>query len=172
VLSAVEGTRLHAPVLVGLATGLRPGELLALRWDQLKLDVCQPHLSVQGSLSHVGGVSIKAPKRQRSYRTVPMPGAAISVLRAWRKTQAEERLAAGDARAVEWDDARLVFTAEDGRPVRVDNYRSALRRCLASKGIQHVSPHAFRHTYATHLIEAGVPIAHVCGVAGRHDRCR
>ena len=50
--------------------------------------------------------------------------------------------------------------------MRVDNYRSALRRQLPGKKLDHVSPHAFRHTYATHLIEAGVPIAHVAELLG------
>ena len=51
-------------------------------------------------------------------------------------------------------------------PVRVDVFRTALRRRLAKAELPHVSPHAFRHTYATHLVEAGVPIAHVAELLG------
>lgn len=146
-------------------------ELLGLSWDHLKLEGREAQLSVQGSLSHVGGASLKAPNRHRSYRTVPIPPEVIPALNAWRKAQVAERLAAGGSWDREWDDHRLVFTGEDGRPVRVDTYRTALRRRLEAANLPHVSPHAFRHTYATHLFRRRRSDSARRRIARRH-RCR
>lgn len=157
-LADLEGTRWHPVVVVGVTTGLRPGELLALHWSDVRLDD-QPQVSVRHALSHVDGPTLKAPKRSRSYRTVPLAPEAVAALRAWRKTQAAERLAAGPLWSDEWPD--LVFTTADGRPQRVDNYRHGLRRVDPE-----IHPHRLRHTYATHLLEAGVPIHHVAELLG------
>jgi integrase len=110
VLDAVADTRWRPMVLVAATTGLRPGELLALHWADLRLDGHEPHLSVRHALTHVGGASLKAPKRQRSHRTVPLAPAAVAALRAWKRAQATERLAAGPLWNAEWPD--LIFTNE------------------------------------------------------------
>ncbi len=157
-LTRLEGTRWHPVVLVGVSTGLRPGELLALHWSDVHLEK-DPHISVRLSLSHVGGMALKAPKRQRSYRAVPLPPEAVASLKAWRKQQAAERLAAGEHWSTDWPD--IVFTTEIGRPRRGDVYRQTLAGVMEG-----AHPHRLRHTYATHLLEAGVPIHHVAELLG------
>jgi integrase len=183
VLAAVDGTTWHPIALLSVSTGLRPGELLALHWGDVHLDKHEAQLSVRRSLSHVGGATLKAPKRERSYRVVPIAPEVVPALRSWRRAQTEQRLAAGPAWSDEWPD--LVFTTPDGRPQRVDTYRIALGRAVAAANeaalaewtergshgpkptaLPHVHPHMLRHTYATHLIEAGVPIAHVAELLG------
>lgn len=146
-------------VVLGVTTGLRPGELLALHWDDVKLDGDEPHLSVRRSLSHVEGPTLKGPKRERSYRTVPLTPEAVAALKDWRKLQAAEQLAAGPMWSEEWPG--LIFTSARGEPQRGDSFRHALQRAVPG-----VHPHRLRHSYATHLIEAGVPIAHVAELLG------
>jgi integrase len=157
-LAAVAGTPWRPIVTVGVTTGLRPGELLALHWSDVHLRK-DPHVSVRLAISHEGGPTLKAPKRDRSYRTVPLTPQAAAALKAWRRTQAAERLAAGRLWSERWPD--LVFTDAEGRPRRVDGYSRVLRE--ARDG---VNPHKLRHTYATHLLEAGVPIHHVAELMG------
>lgn len=157
-LDGLEGSRWHPVAVVGATTGLRPGELLALHWADVHLDA-EPHVSVRLSLSHVGGPTLKAPKRPRSYRTVPLPPEAVGALKAWRKQQAAEQLAAGDLWSADWPG--LVFTTEDGRPRRVDVYRQTMQRALPG-----AHPHRLRHSYTTHLLEKGVPIHHVAELIG------
>jgi integrase len=151
--------RWRTAAIVDVTTGLRPGELFALHWPDLRLDGIHPQLSVRHALSHVGGANLKAPKRPRSYRTVPLTPEAVTALRAWRKAQAAERLAAGPLWSPDWPD--LVFTNEQGQPLRVDSFRARLQDVD-----RRAHPHRFRHTYATHLLEAGVPIHHVAELLG------
>jgi integrase len=157
-LDALDGTRWHPIALVGVTTGLRPGELLALHWPDVNLGT-DPHVSVRQALSYVGGVSLKAPKRPRSYRTVPLVPEAVTALKAWRKSQAAGQLAAGALWSTDWPG--LVFTAEDGRPHRVNAYWHALTAAVPG-----AHPHRLRHSYATHLLEAGTPIHHVAELMG------
>lgn len=158
-LRELRGTRWHPIVTVGVTTGLRPGELLALHWPDVLLTGSEPQLSVRHAVSHVGGATLKAPKRDRSYRTVPLPREAVAAFKAWKKEQATERLTAGALWSRDWPG--LIFTNETGEPVRVDTFRHALGNAILG-----ISPHRLRHTFATHLLEAGVPIHHVAELIG------
>jgi len=92
ILGAVYGDRLEALITLTLATGLRQGEALALRWSDIDLDAGS--LTVRRALSRVGGeVRFDEPKAAR--RTVAIPASVVGVLRTHRKQQAEEQLWAG-----------------------------------------------------------------------------
>jgi integrase len=158
-LAELDGTPWHPIVIVGVTTGLRPGELLALHWPDVHLDR-DAHVSVRHALTYNGSsVTLKAPKRARSHRTVPLAPEAVAALKAWRKTQAAQQLANSPVWTADWPG--LVFTRADGQPHRVDTYRHAL-----GDAIPGVHPHRLRHTYATHLLEAGTPTHHVAELLG------
>jgi integrase len=157
-LDALVGTPWYPIVVVGVTTGLRPGELLALHWPDVHMGT-DPHVSVRHALTYVGGISLKAPKRSRSYRTVPLVPEAVAALKAWRKSQAAEQLVAGGLWSADWP--RLVFTRPDGTPHRVTRYWQVLNAAVPG-----TSPHRLRHSYATHLLEAGTPIHHVAELLG------
>jgi integrase len=157
-LDGLDGTPWHPIVVVGVTTGLRPAELLALHWPDVTLGD-DPQVSVRHALTYVDGTALKAPKRARSYRTVPLAPEAVAALKAWRRQQAAGRLAAGELWSPDWPG--LVFTREDGTPRRVDTFRHALGDVMPG-----AHPHRLRHTYATHLLEAHTPIHHVAELLG------
>jgi len=114
VLNALRGRNLplYTIATVALATGMRRGELLALRWKNIDLDAGR--LRVEQSLEQTkAGLRFKAPKSKHGRRTITIPPAVVSDLRAhWKATQ-EQRLTLGIGRSTSTD---LVFTMWDGAP--------------------------------------------------------
>jgi integrase len=151
-LDRLEGSPFWLPTLVAARTGLRPGEALGLAWSDLDLDD-QPRLVVRRTLSHHGGAALKAPKRPRSYRTVPIPADAARRLRAHRDAP---RPVAVDER---W--SGLVFLTPAGRPMRVDVWRKAM-----ADAVPGAHPHRLRHTFATTLLERGLALHIVAELLG------
>lgn len=150
-LSAAASTRFHVPVFLALATGMRRGEVLALRWGDVDLN--GGSLQVVESLEQTNaGLRFKAPKTTRSCRQIALPTSAVELLRAHRVKQLEERLLLGLGR----NDGDLVFTQIIGQPVSPDNFSKEFSRLVKRAGLRHVTFHALRHTHITNLLRAGV----------------
>jgi len=143
-----------------LNTGLRRGELLALSWADVDLD--EPRMHVRWNAVMAGGeLRYGTPKGgsrgsakggRRSFRLDPM---TVAVLRAWRKRQAEERLAWSG----EWGNSRdLIFCHADGTTIRPDAVTKRFATDLRTAGVRRIRLHDTRHTYATLALQAGVPI--------------
>jgi integrase len=149
-LATIAGDRLEALYRLMLATGLRRGEALALHWSDV--DIENGSLRVRGTLSRTSkGLQISEPKTERSRRNVPLPRSAVDTLKAHKKRQTEERLAAGPA----WESTDLVFATEVGTALEP---RNVLRRfdTLAKKaGLKGVHLHTLRHSAASFLLAAG-----------------
>jgi integrase len=161
-LDAATGDRLEALYRTGLLLGLRPGELLGLTWQCVDLDAGV--LTVAQALrQRPGGEPVLVqPKTRRSVRRLDLPPVLVDALRAHRKRQAAERLAAGAL----WNDIGLVFTTEVGRPIDPSNLRRAMRRLGLAAGVGHVHPHLLRQCTASLLSAAGVPLEDVADVLG------
>lgn len=133
-----------------LATGLRRGEALALRWPDVDLDAAT--VRVHATLSRTSrGLEVGPPKTDRSTRTVPLPRTTVESLRTHRTRQAEERLAAGPA----WTDAGFVFASEVGTPLEPRNVLRAFQVIARRVGLDGVSLHTLRHSNASLLLAAG-----------------
>jgi len=140
--------------IVALGSGLRRGELCALRWSNIDLD--NRTLRVEQSLEQTqAGLRFKAPKTKYGLRTMTLPASVISELRAHWRTQNEQRLALGIGRSAPTD---LVFPAWDSRPLMPNTLSREWSRVVAAIGGRQVSLHALRHTHASSLIAAGVDI--------------
>ena len=145
-LDHTRGTRNHPLWVVAAATGLRRGELLGLRWDDVNLD--QQLLAVRRALSVVRGASrLKQPKTSRC-RTLRLDAFTTSVLQQRRRDQERERQAARDWR----NDWNLVFTEPDGRhldPMRITHeFRVAVGRAPVPRIRLHDYPASARHVAA------------------------
>lgn len=115
-LRAIKGERLEALYVLALATGLRRGELLGLRWSDVDFGARQ--LQVRRALQRTGGqLRLVEPKTSSSRRIVVVPKIALRQLEAHRERQDAERLALGAA----WADTGLVFTSGLGTPLEPRN---------------------------------------------------
>jgi integrase len=155
VLNALHGRNLplYTIATVALATGMRRGELLALRWKDVDLDAGK--LRVEQSLEQTkAGLRFKPPKSKHGRRAIAIPPAVVADLHAhWKATQ-EQRLALGIGRSSPTD---LVFTMWDGAPRKPNALTNDWLRASAITG-RRINLHALRHTHASSLIAAGVDI--------------
>jgi integrase len=145
--------------------GLRRSEVLGLRWT----DVDFEHGTVtitQGRVAVTPTASvIDAPKSRQSARTVPVEAIApgtVSALRALRKVQARDRLAAGST----YEDTGLVAVDSLGRPIRPEAYSDAFRALCRQAGVRVIRLHSTRHTVATLLASLGVPHVDAASLLG------
>ena len=152
-LSVAKATRQHLPILLAVSTGLRRGEVLGLRWDDVDLE--QGSLTVRQCLQRTrGGLSFVPPKTQRSRRTVALPAFAVERLVQYRGEQAEEILRLGPA----YQDDDLVIAREDGSPWSPDAFSKAFRALARKADLPRMTFHCLRHTHASQLCKAGVHV--------------
>ena len=144
--------RLYALYVLSATCGLRIGEALGLKWEDINLD--QRTLVVRRQLQWIKGKpNLLAPKSDKSKRTIVLPKVAMTALRGHRARQAEERLRAGTA----WKDEGFVFTTSIGTPLSPANVRNrSFYRILKKAGLPRIRFHDLRHTTATLLLARGV----------------
>lgn len=152
VAQTVDGGRWEPLIALALHTGMRHGELLALRWEDLDLELAQ--LRVRRTLARVRGVGLvfNEPKTRSGRRRIALARPAVAALRAQRARLREERLAAGAA----WTDLDLVFASPAGTPYAPDAVRRVLARLLRRAELPRIRFHDLRHTCATLLLQANV----------------
>jgi integrase len=154
-LAHVADERLAAMWRLFLTTGMRRGEVAALRWQDVDLD--RAALSVRQTGNIIGGVwTVGTPKGRgdatAKSRRLALDGGTVAALRAHRTAQLQERLAWG----ADWRDGGLVFVREDGSPLNPSTIGQQLTVRAKQAGLPHVRVHDLRHTYATLALEAGV----------------
>jgi integrase len=145
------GDRFRNLYVVAVRTGLRQGELLALRWSDLSLSADSPALSLQRSLAQrIGGGHYFTPtKRKRQRQTIAILSEAADALRRQRALQEQERTAAGER----WQEHGLVFPSTVGTPMSARNlYRRHFKPLIRSAGLPDIAFHDLRHTFASIMI--------------------
>jgi integrase len=144
-------------------TGMRRGELLGLEWDDI--DLGEGTVTVRRARVAVGyRVSAGTPKSGEG-RLIDLDERTVAALRAWRKRQREERLAAGS----EWVDTASVFTDEFGRPLHPHAVFGYFERAVRDSGLPLLNFHGLRHSHATVLLQAAVPVRVVAERLGHAD---
>jgi integrase len=154
VLETLRDTSLYPIVATALGTGLRRGELLALRHQDIDLDAGT--LRVEQALEETkrGGLVFKSPKTRHGRRTVTLPPSTVDTLRDHWKSQQEQRLALGLGRA---EPSSLVFADWDGSPRSPRGLTHQWRKAMEKAGLT-VTFHSLRHSHASALITAGLDV--------------
>ncbi len=153
-MEAARGDRLEALYVLAVATGMRRGELLGLKWSDVDLE--NDGVSIRRTLTRIDNgkrVALGVPKTNRSRRTIRLTLQAVEALRRHLERQLREIEALGDL----YRDEGLVFTTEVGTPVNPSNLRQrSLAPLLKKAGLPHIRFHDLRHTCATLLLGKGV----------------
>jgi integrase len=158
-LAAAEGDRLEALYLVTAALGLRIGEGLGIRWQDVDLDTGT--LRIRQVVQRVDGQLIfKEPKTEKSRRTLTLPAVVVDALRRHRDRQAFE--AAGPC----WTDRGLVFTNVIGGPLEPSNVLKRFKATLREARLPEQRFHDLRHYAATFMVAKGVPMRVVMDILG------
>ena len=165
VLAGLEASRLLPIVTLALNTGMRRGELLALRWSDLDGGTVSVTRSLEQTRS--GGLRFKAPKSKRGYRSITIPPNAVQVLNEHRRQQLELRMKLGMGKL---DADALVFCDHNGDPIPPNTFSVTWARAIAKiPGAPRVTFHALRHTHANALIHAGRDVVKVSRRLGHHS---
>jgi integrase len=146
---------MHTIAVVALGTGMRRGELCALRWQDV--DLVGGTLQVKQSLeqTRAAGLRFKEPKTTRGRRSITLAPSVVTCLQEHRIAQLELRMKLGLGKPA--DDA-LVFATFDGNPRTPDGLTRQFSEAMDTVGLRHVGLHTLRHTHASMLIKAGEDI--------------
>lgn len=136
---------------ISLLTGLRRGEVLALKWSDI--DFTSSTLRIERAIIRKAkGTKITTPKTAESNRTVPLPDVAIEILTNHSNFQKEQIKEAG----VLYKEKGYIFAGRVGQLFHPDSMRNGLKRILDAIGLPHMRVHDLRHSYASTLFENGI----------------
>ncbi len=150
-LKVARGHRLYALFLLYLGSGMRRGEALALRWQDV--DLSHGTIAVHRTLvrTNTKGLVFHEPKTRLSWRVIPIPDLVRQALVAHCARQAEEKFLVGEA----YEDQDLVFATPIGHPIDPGNANRTFDLLLKAAGLRHYRLHDLRHAFATRLLELG-----------------
>ncbi|MDA8144805.1 MAG: tyrosine-type recombinase/integrase, partial [Thermaerobacter sp.] len=151
-LAAAAASRYNALFRVALATGMRQGEILGLRWEDVDLKAGVVH--VRHTLTWLTHETprLEEPKTRSSRRQIPLDATTLDMLRTHRKRQLQERLAAGPV----WEEHGLVFCTKGGHFVHRQPLQDIMPPLCRKAGVPVIRFHSIRHSHATLLLRAGV----------------
>jgi integrase len=151
-LAATKGDALEALWVLTLTTGMRRGEVLALKWQDINFE--QAQLQVQRIFTRApGNRYIEAePKTEKSRRSIMLASITLETLKLHRIRQLEAKLQAGSA----WKDNDLVFCTSLGTPLNPNWVLGRFKKLLERAELPHIRFHDLRHNIATLLLCMGI----------------
>lgn len=152
-VDAARENRYYVAVKLLAETGVRRGEALALRWTDIDFE--KQTLWVRGTLARTDkGLYVTSPKTQASVRQIHLPAHLVELLKSHLLAQSNEIAQAGSKYAQKG----FVFSTQTGEPVDPRNLQRSVQLACKKAGLPAVSPHTLRHSAATTMLEAGIPI--------------
>jgi integrase len=151
-LAAMTGHRLEAAYVLAVTTGMRRGEVLGLRWQDISWSAHR--LAVRQTITMVNyKILIGTPKTARGRRSIALDPTTLTALEGHRQRQLDDRQKVGYG----YRDNDLVFAKEDGTPINPDFFSQTFDRTVARLAMPRIRLHDLRHTHATLGLAAGVP---------------
>ena len=155
------GNYVGRAIIFALYTGLRRGEVLALKWTDF--DENENTIEITKTLGRVKTfdttkgkttLSVGSPKTESSCRTVPLVNSAIALLKRHKQEQENYKSFVGEY----YHDQNLIFSSSTGGYIDPGNLNRKLKKVAKNVGLSNISSHAMRHTFATRGLEAGVSL--------------
>lgn len=160
-LAGIREHRLYALFAVAIALGMRRGEALGLRWEDV--DLLDGTITMAMQLQRVAGkLRHDETKTDDSTRVVALPRTCVRALRQHRAQQAADRVGAGDR----WTDSGLVFTTRKGTPIEPRNINRTFDVLVARASVTRIRFHDLRHSCATLLFAQGVELQTIRDLLG------
>jgi integrase len=151
ILEHLHGHPLELPATIALTTGMRRGEVCALRWSDLSGDYASAYIR-QSLQATRAGLHFQQPKTHRSRRPIALPSTLRTLLAHHRAKQNQRRAAYGNC----WQQTDLIVDRGDGGPRHPDTLSSAWRRFIRDHDLPHVRLHDLRHSHASLMMLEGV----------------
>jgi integrase len=138
--------------VLGATLGLRRGEVLALRWEDVDLERSEA-LIARAVIPAKGGAIVKEPKSEASRSVIPLPAFTVAELMAYSTRQNERRLAAGSM----WRDSGLVIENGFGAPMSPSHLSRSFTKAAKTARVL-ITFHGLRHTFTSLHHDAGTPL--------------
>ncbi len=153
ITAKAQGSRFYALYHLAIATGMRQGELLGLKWSDM--DWGNQTLTVSRSLSQLktGEYVFNPPKTKAGRRQIDLGTVSTEVLRAHHRSQYLESVSQPG-----WNAEDLIFPSKTGKPMDPGNLRRMYKNLLKSAGLPNIRFHDLRHTAATLMLNNGIPV--------------
>lgn len=152
-LDSVDGHRLAPAFVLAAHTGMRRGEVAGLRWADVDLAAKLIHVR-QAAVVVNYELRLSDVKTANGERTIDVNDDVVRALIAWSQRQGEERLLVG----ADYADGDLVFARPDGTPTHPEVFSRTFDRLVTRSPLPRIRFHDIRHTHASLLLKAGVPM--------------
>lgn len=159
-----------------LFTGLRLGELLGLRWEDL--DIQSGMLHIRRTLNRLSKMKkptepgessteivIQEPKTQNSIRSIPLLPAVVQELMAWHNVQRNDQTVAGN----DYHNSGMLVTNPLGGYIEPRTFKDQYNQILKLAGLRHFTFHALRHTFASRAMEQGMDAKTLSVILGHYS---
>lgn len=150
-LEGTEDARVKALFGFMLATGVRRGEALGLKWSEVDADLQEVWIRQGLKKDKEKKAVLGRLKRDNTERTIPLHPDDFAALMEWKEIQEAEKLLLGK----DYHNSGFVFANADGTRIYPDMVNSWLEKALARLDLPRYTPHEMRHTFASRMIRAG-----------------
>ncbi|CAM3992040.1 putative prophage phiRv2 integrase [Geobacillus stearothermophilus ATCC 7953] len=150
-LNLIKDSSMEIPYLLAIFTGMRRGEVLGLKWDDVDFE--NKKIRIKRSLCFVSGKGLifKEPKTKKSKRQISISQHVVNVLKKHKQKQEFQKEKLG----TQYQDNNLIVCTDDGKPLDPRNLLRQFYRLIEEASVPRISFHDLRHTHATILMQQG-----------------